>query len=82
MRNYETEAQSTAGSMRERSRVIPSAVKRDVWKWDRGQYVRCDEDTELHFDHEVPFSRGGSSTTQNIRLLCARHNLEKGARIE
>jgi hypothetical protein len=30
---------------------------------------------EVHYDHDVPYSKGGSSlTAKNIRLLCARHN--------
>lgn len=69
-------------SPRDRSRVVPSRVKQEVWKRDRGRCVLCGSDEELHFDHDLPFSRGGSSSTQNIRLLCAQHNLEKGARIE
>jgi len=36
----------------------------------------------LHFDHDVPFSKGGSSiTAKNVRLLCAKHNLEKSDKI-
>ncbi len=67
---------------REPSRMIPSAVKREVWARDGGACVICGKTTELHFDHDVPFSRGGASDVANVRLLCARHNLEKGARIE
>ena len=67
---------------REPSRVIPSSVKREVWERDEGKCVLCGTDNELHFDHEVPFSRGGASNTANVRLLCARHNLSKGAKIE
>jgi len=67
---------------REPSRVIPSSVKREVWIRDGGECVLCGTVDELHFDHEVPFSRGGASTTANVRLLCARHNLSKGAKIE
>ncbi len=37
----------------------------------------------LHYDHDVPYSKGGSSlTAKNIRLLCARHNLAKSDKIE
>jgi hypothetical protein len=65
------------------TRVIPSAVKLDVWRRDGGQCVLCGRRDNLHFDHDVPFSLGGSSlTAANIRLLCARHNLEKGDRIQ
>ena len=67
---------------REPSRIIPSAVKREVWARDGGRCVLCGASDELHFDHEIPFSKGGASTTPNVRILCARHNLRKGARIE
>ena len=65
------------------TRVIPSAVKAEVWKRDGGKCVLCGEANNLHFDHELPFSKGGASyLAANIRILCARHNLAKGARIE
>lgn len=67
---------------RENSRTIPSAVKREVWARDGGCCVLCGASDDLHFDHEIPFSKGGASTTENVRILCARHNLRKGARIE
>jgi hypothetical protein len=36
----------------------------------------------LHYDHDIPFSKGGSSlTADNVRLLCAKHNLEKSDKI-
>lgn len=59
-------------------RLIPTHVKLEVWKRDHGRCVKCGETDELHFDHIIPFSRGGTSlTADNIQLLCARHNLEK-----
>jgi hypothetical protein len=64
------------------SRQIPTAVKVAVWKRDHGKCVECGRTDNLHFDHDVPFSKGGSSiTAENVRLLCARHNLEKSDRI-
>ena len=67
----------------ERRRIIPTAVKLAVWKRDAGRCVRCGATDELHFDHDLPFSRGGTSLTEaNVQLLCARHNLTKGARLE
>ena len=71
-----------APQQREPSRIIPSAVKREVWARDGGRCVLCGTSDDLHFDHEIPFSKGGASTTENVRILCARHNLRKGARIE
>ncbi len=64
-------------------RLIPSAVKQAVWKRDGGKCVLCSEKDQLHFDHIVPYSKGGTSlVADNIQLLCARHNLSKSARIE
>jgi hypothetical protein len=61
-----------------RRRVIPTAVKLEVWKRDSGRCVICGANDQLHFDHDVPWSRGGASiTTENVQLLCARHNLAK-----
>jgi hypothetical protein len=67
----------------QRRRVIPTAVKLQVWKRDGGKCAMCGATDELHFDHIVPFSRGGTSLTEaNVQLLCARHNLAKHDRIE
>ena len=68
---------------REVSRQIPSSVKQQVYKRDRGRCVMCGSTEQLHFDHDFPFSKGGTSIlTENVRILCARHNLAKSARIE
>jgi hypothetical protein len=66
-----------------RRRIIPSAVKQEVWRRDQGKCVECGATDELHFDHVVPFSKGGTSlTAENVQLLCARHNLKKSAHIQ
>lgn len=64
------------------TRQIPTWVKVDVYKRDKGRCVECGATDQLHFDHDLPYSRGGASATpQNVQLLCARHNLSKGAKI-
>lgn len=64
-------------------RMIPTSVKLEVWKRDAGKCVLCGATDELHFDHVIPFSRGGTSLkAENVQLLCARHNLEKKDKIE
>jgi hypothetical protein len=64
------------------TRIIPTEVKVEVWKRDHGKCVICGVSDNLHFDHDVPFSKGGSSiTAKNVRLLCARHNLTKSDKI-
>ncbi len=73
---------STPVSTPVRRRVIPTAVKLAVWKRDGGKCVECGADDELHFDHDLPWSKGGTSITEaNVQLLCARHNLQKSDQI-
>lgn len=67
----------------ERRRMIPSNVKLEVWKRDGGHCVLCGSNENLHFDHIIPWSKGGASdTAENVQLLCGRHNLQKSAKIE
>ncbi len=40
-------------------RAIPSWVKQIVFKRDGGKCVICGARDQLHFDHELPFSKGG-----------------------
>jgi hypothetical protein len=48
------------------NRLIPTPVKVEVWRRDRGQCVQCGSTKNLHFDHDIPFSKGGSSLTQRM----------------
>ncbi len=67
----------------ESTRLIPSSVKLEVWQRDGGRCVMCGATDNLHFDHIIPYSKGGTSLrAENIQLLCARHNLAKRDRIE
>lgn len=69
--------------LRQRSRIIPSEIKKIVWERDKGRCVLCGSSDELHFDHDLPYSKGGTSITpDNVRILCARHNLQKSDKIE
>lgn len=62
----------------EQTRQIPGTVKLAVFKRDHGKCVKCGSQDNLHFDHILPYSKGGTSLKEeNIQLLCARHNLEK-----
>lgn len=66
----------------EHNRLIPTKVKREVWKRDKGRCVMCGSNINLHFDHDIPFSKGGSSlTAKNIQLLCEKCNLKKHDKI-
>jgi hypothetical protein len=64
------------------TRHIPAAIKRAVYKRDKGKCAfvgsngkRCNSKHNLEYDHyPVPYGRGGPSTVNNLRLLCAKHN--------
>ena len=63
-----------------RSRHVPAAVKREVWKRDGGQcafegtHGRCAERGFLEFHHVVPYAMGGETATTNLQLRCRAHN--------
>lgn len=76
-------AEETSTRIVERSRLIPTHIKLEVWARDEGKCVQCNATDELHFDHILPFSKGGTSLkAENVQLLCARHNLRKSAKIQ
>lgn len=81
--NEQANPQTTTTLKVEHTRVIPSAVKAKVWQRDKGRCVLCGSQENLHFDHVIPFSKGGSSlTAENIQLLCATHNLAKSNKVQ
>lgn len=85
LEDFEEEEAELRGSRidEEHARLIPSSVKVAVWKRDLGQCVLCGSKENLHFDHILPYSRGGTSTSEkNIQLLCMKHNLQKHAHIQ
>ena len=68
------------GAVGERnSRSIPQDVKIAVSVRDQGMCVQCGSTQDLHYDHKIPWSRGGTNTVNNIQLLCGRCNRIKGA---
>ena len=67
---------TAAGKRRE---PIPEAVRREVFRRDGGRCAACGSDELLQFDHVIPVALGGASTPENLQLLCAPCNREKGA---
>jgi HNH endonuclease len=66
----------------EQRRIIPSHVKLAVWKRDQGACTLCGSKQNLHFDHILPYLKGGTSDSEeNIQLLCMKHNIQKGAKL-
>lgn len=61
------------------TRVIPQDVKIAVAARDGGRCRQCGSIQDLHFDHVIPWSKGGANTVTNIQLLCGPCNRRKGA---
>lgn len=81
--NENIESRNIVQSEIKHNRLIPSEVKKQVWIRDGGKCVICGSTTNLHFDHDLPFSKGGTSlTAKNVRLLCMKCNLAKSDKIE
>lgn len=63
---------------RKRTRYIPKAMRRAVIARDlKGEKF---DPEKHHIDHVWPFSRGGSHTTDNLRVIEKKRNLRKGAK--
>jgi 5-methylcytosine-specific restriction enzyme A len=67
------------------SRYIPAKVRYEILA-ESGKRCKicgaCSDDgiTQLHIDHILPFSKGGSNDKSNLRILCSTCNLGKGNR--
>ena len=57
-------------------RYVPAQIKRQVWRRDQGRctYPGCSSKHFLEYDHIRPVSLHGTSTIENLRLLCRAHN--------
>ena len=62
---------------RKRSRYISKSVKRAVIARDLQEEY---DSAKHHIDHVWPFSKGGSHTTDNLRVIEKKKNLKKGAK--
>ena len=76
----ETSRPRASSAPADRSRHIPAAVRRSVWRRDGGRCAfvgasgRCREAAFLEFHHVEPYAAGGSATVDNIELRCRAHN--------
>jgi hypothetical protein len=76
------EGSSKSKASSELLRFPNAALKREIWIRDRGkcQYRDlktgrvCASSFQVQVDHVEPFSLGGKTTAENLRLLCRKHN--------
>jgi len=71
--------------LRNISRSIPRSTQFKVLKRENGICSECGQavkDEDIEFDHIIPWSKGGSSDSNNVRLLCKTCNKKKGNRFE
>jgi len=60
---------------------IPTNLRRMVIERDGLRCVYCDLDltnNEVHLDHLIPESQGGTTSFNNLQVTCRKCNLEKG----
>jgi hypothetical protein len=58
-----------------RTRTIPSAIRRALWLRDRGcRFPGCPHTRFLHGHHIQHWLHGGSTSLDNLVLLCPRHH--------
>ena len=70
------EADGAGGPRRE---PLPEDLRREVFRRDGGRCVACGSAELLQFDHIIPVALGGATTPENLQLLCAPCNRDKGA---
>lgn len=76
---YMAEPLTETKETRKHTRQIPRNVILKVVRRDGQICQKCNQpvsDDEVEFDHIIPFSKGGKSTTENLRLVhkdCNRH---------
>lgn len=67
-------------------RLMSDSLRYDVLRRDNFRCQICgatqEDGVKLHVDHIVPVSRGGRTEMGNLRTLCERCNMGKGAKLE
>lgn len=70
---------------RRRARLVGNGVyeitPKDMRRLLASPCAVCGSRENLHVDHREPLSRGGRHAIGNLQMLCAFHNLSKGARL-
>ena len=56
------------------SRYVPKNVRLESWIMGDQRCAKCGSTENLEFDHRQPYSKGGTSSKENIQLLCSSCN--------
>ena len=67
--------------MLQKKERIPLHLRRRVIERDGLHCVYCDDDlsnSEIHMDHVIPESQGGTTDYHNLQVTCRKCNLAKG----
>lgn len=70
-------ATKPAASAKPKSRYISAALKREVRADAQGKCQNCNSTFGLEIDHIFPFTKGGTNSKENLRLLCRNCNQRK-----
>lgn len=72
--------------VREQRRLMSDSLRYDVMHRDGFRCQICGataaDGLKLHVDHIIPVSKGGKTELSNLRTLCERCNMGKGAKLE
>ena len=63
--------------------VVGRIINENIFKYGVITCEQCRESCKnnYHIDHIIPVSRDGSNEYNNLQILCAKHNREKGIKI-
>src|ERR1700682_2630558 len=82
---YVAEPLTETRELRNISRHIPRPVQFRVLKRDNQICALCRKpvlDEDIHFDHIIPWAKGGPTEEHNLRLLCGPCNQKRGSGFE
>lgn len=72
--------QTTRAKRRQAAGRVTKAELEDLLLTYGARCAVCGSTEDLHIDHVIPLSRGGTNTVSNLQVLCRHHNTSKGAR--